>query len=136
MSKKQYTPLLGENFEDSSTASSEEGYQQGVSCSINADPTRNIQSKRAFMSKESYQEGLPRPITFADKDLNVNETDKSSQFSDSFERSLKSVSDYGGVTDGQFSFVSTVSYLCVCACPINMHAILASETIGSPSLDI
>ena len=122
MSKKQYTPLLGENYDDSSTTSSEEGYQQGVSYSINA---KNVQSKRAFMSKESYQEGLPRPITFADKDLAVNETDKSSQFSDSFERSLKSVSDYGGATDGQFSFVSTVSYLCVCACPnvnVNMHA--------------
>ena len=107
---------MGGNFEEASSASSEEGYQQDLPSAINARRSTNIQTKRAYMSTEGYHEGLPTPVTFADKDLAVSEVDRSSQFTDSFEQSLKSVSDYSDVADGQNTFVSTVSRVCVCVC--------------------
>lgn len=106
--KKGYTPIVGEDFEEDSQASSEGGYH-GLPFSLNANPA-DIQWQA--MSKESGN-GVPRPVTFADQDLTINQHEKSpapSNFSDSFEQSLKSVSDYDGGTDGQFSFVSTVGH--------------------------
>lgn len=115
-SRGQYSPLIGRNFDDNSqgSASSEEGVYQGASCSLNADPKdikwRNGKlTVRGIMSRDVYTEGLPTPITFADQDVVSEKSPAPSSFSDSFEQSLKSVSDYGGINDGQFSFVSTVS---------------------------
>ena len=116
--RRQYTPLTGEAFEDSSQASSleeEPGFYQrgGLPFSLNANPT---DIRRTAMSNNGYTEGLPPPITFADKEKepSVERSQEHSTFTDSFEQSLKSVSDYGGVHEGQFSFVSTVSRRLVC----------------------
>ena len=125
-SKSQYTPLLGGNYdENSSQASTEDGYQTGgLPFSLNADPS----DVSAFIMSESRDGtasvnddgGLPRPITFADKELMINKPEKSPEpstaFTESFETSLKSVSDYSGFHDAHpdFSYVSTVrvtSYL-------------------------
>ena len=121
-SRSQYTPLLGGNYDDnSSQASTEDGYQTGgLPFSLNADPSDlNViimsGSKDGTSGSVNDGGGLPRPITFADKELMINKPEKSpapsTSFTESFETSLKSVSDYSGFHDAHpdFSYVSTVS---------------------------
>ena len=118
-SRRQYTPLLGGNYDDnSSQASTEDGYQTGgLPFSLNADPSDLIMSasKDGTSGSVNDEGGLPRPITFADKELMINTPEKSpapsTTFTDSFETSLKSVSDYSGFHDAHpdFSYISTVS---------------------------
>ena len=139
-SKSQYTPLLGGNYdgESSSQASTEDGYQAGGQpFSLNADPTdlgaiimSSVGTGRdggtSVAGDEGGLGGLPQPITFADKrELMINKPEKSpapsTAFTESFETSLKSVSDYSGFHDSHpydFSYISTVSqwrHVGVCA---------------------
>lgn len=126
-SRSQYTPLLGGNYdgESSSQASTEDGYQTGGQpFSLNADPSdvgaiimSSVGTGRdAAAGDEGGLGGLPQPITFADKkELMINKPEKSpapsTTFTESFETSLKSVSDYSGFLDSHpdFSYISTVS---------------------------
>ena len=120
--RRQYTPLLGENREDSNSQSStEDGYQTGrLPFSLNADPADLL--KTATMSKENDGGMLSsRPVSFADQNLLINQPEISpapSSFTDSFETSLKSVSDYSAFNDGHpdFSFVSTVRHIMCVIC--------------------
>ena len=117
-SRRQYTPLLGGNYDDnSSQASTEDGYQTGgLPFSLNAAPSDLKAAPIMSKGRSEIDDSLPRPITFADnKELLINKPEKSpapstTGFTDSFETSLKSVSDYSGFNDGppDFSFVSTV----------------------------
>ena len=126
MSRSQYTPLLGANYdENSSQASTEDGYQTAgglpTSFSLNADLSdigAIVMSERdgGRSVNDEGLGGLPQPVTFADREeLMINKLEKSpapsTAFTESFETSLKSVSDYSGFHDGHpdFSYVSTVS---------------------------
>ena len=123
----QYTPLLGGNYdENSSQASTEDGYQTGglTGFSLNADPSDVsaiiMSESRDGTASVNDDGGLPRPITFADKELMINKPEKSpapsTAFTESFETSLKSVSDYSGFHDAHpdFSYVSTVRIRHIC----------------------
>ena len=141
-SRSQYTPLLGGNYdENSSQASTEDSYQTGgLPFSLNADPLDVgviiMSASRDGAGSVNDDEGLPRPITFADKELMINKPEKSpapsTAFTESFETSLKSVSDYSGFHDAHpdFSYVSTVStsYLYVVDCCV--VSFVASQLAG------